>query len=98
MRLPDNMAEMSSLHYDSLYMGMKFLDMGYLPELMSLEAIIAESLPSREIFLLHDLDFFRMSVCQPNSAIGIFSGKDLIAYSILRIPCSSGQPMPDNLK
>lgn len=91
------MAEMSSLPYDSLNREMKFLDMGYLPELMSLEAIIAESLPSREIFLLHDQDFFRMSVCKPNSAIGVFSGEDLIAYSILRIPCCFSQPMPDNL-
>ena len=91
------MAEMSPLHNGSLYMDMKFLDIGCLPELMGLEAIIAESIPSREIFLPHDRDFFRLSVCQPNSAIGIFAGEDLIAYSILRIPFCSGQAMPDNL-
>ena len=38
-----------------------------------------------------------MSVCQPNSTIGIFAEEDLIAYSILRIPWFSGQAMPDNL-
>ncbi len=46
------------------------------------------------IFLLHYQDFFRVSLCTPNSIIGIFSGEDLIAYSILCIPWFSGRAMP----
>ena len=91
------MPEMSRLHDNSFYLEMKFLNIAYMPKLMILETIIAENLPSQEIFLLHDQDFFRMSVSQPNSTIGIFAGDDLIAYSILRIPRSSDQAMPDNL-
>ena len=38
-----------------------------------------------------------MSLCEPNSTIGIYVGDDLIAYSILRIPWFSGRAMSYNL-
>lgn len=79
------------------FLKMRFLDCGSLPDLLSLQAIIAENLTCPEVFLVHDEEFFREVLCQPNSAIGIFAREELVAYSILRIPGCCGQAEPDNL-
>jgi GNAT superfamily N-acetyltransferase len=58
---------------------------------MSLEAIVAECLPSAEIFLRHDEEFFQDILRQRVPAIGIFAGEHLVAYSIIRIPGHSSK-------
>jgi len=76
---------------EGLLIGSKSLELrslgsSSLGDLMSLEAIVAECLPSAEIFLLHDEEFFQDILSQRIPAIGIFAGEDLVAYSIIRIP------------
>jgi hypothetical protein len=65
---------------------MKFLNPGSLPDLMSLQNIIAANLPCPEIFMLHDDMYFREALRRERSVIGVTSEKELIAYSIIRIP------------
>jgi GNAT superfamily N-acetyltransferase len=73
--------EAKSSHFE-----MKFLQASSLPDLMSLQNIIAANLPCQEIFMLHDdmyfLEIFRLE----RSVIGVTTKEGLIAYSIIRIP------------
>ena len=92
-----NSTEMTGLLKNIPAQKMRFLDSSSLPDLLRLQAIIAESLPAPDIFVLHGEDFFRKAVSKSNSAIGVFAQNRLIAYSILRIPVCSGKATPDNL-
>ena len=65
---------------------MKFLQAGSLPDLMSLQNIIAANLPCPEIFMLHDDMYFREIFRLERSVIGVTTEEGLIAYSIIRIP------------
>jgi GNAT superfamily N-acetyltransferase len=73
--------EAKSSHFE-----MKFLQASSLPDLMSLQNIVAANLPCQEIFMLHDdmyfLEIFRLE----RSVIGVTTKEGLIAYSIIRIP------------
>jgi GNAT superfamily N-acetyltransferase len=72
---------------------MKFLNRGSLPDLLSLQNVVAADLPSPEIFMLHDDMYFREALRFERSVIGVTEEKELIAYSIIRIPGRSN----DNL-
>lgn len=96
-RLLPNSPEMTGLLKKIPARKMRFLESSSLPDLLRLQAIIAENLPSPDIFVLHEEDFFREILSNPNSAIGLFAQNRLIAYSILLIPVYSGKAMPDNL-
>jgi len=68
---------------------MKYLHPGSLPDLLSLQNFIAANLPCPEIFMLHDNMYFREALRLGSSVIGVTSEKELIAYSIIRIPGDS---------
>ncbi|MDD4162936.1 MAG: hypothetical protein PHW87_10725 [Methanothrix sp.] len=65
---------------------MKFLDAGFLAELLELQSVIAANLPCPEIFMLHDEVYLRDVFSRDHSAIGVRVGEMLIAFSIIRIP------------
>lgn len=65
---------------------MKFLDYGFLAELLRLQDLVAAFLPCKEIFILHDEEYFRQVLSLARSALGVFAGEQLIAFSILRLP------------
>jgi ribosomal protein S18 acetylase RimI-like enzyme len=64
----------------------KFLHPGFLPDLVSLQNIVAASLPCPEIFMLHDDLYLREILRHERSAIGVIAKEELIAFSIIRIP------------
>lgn len=70
---------------------MKFLDYGYLTELLKLQDLVAENLPCKEIFILHEEEYFRQVLSRECSALGVFAGEQLIAFSIIRIPGLSSE-------
>lgn len=65
---------------------MKFLLAGSLPDLMSLQSVIAANLPCPEIFMLHEEKFFQEIFRLERSVIGVTTEEELIAFSIIRIP------------
>ncbi|MCK9565310.1 MAG: GNAT family N-acetyltransferase [Methanothrix sp.] len=65
---------------------MKFLQAGSLPDLMSLQSVIAANLPCPEIFMLHEEKFFQEIFRLERSVIGVTTEEELIAFSIIRIP------------
>ncbi|MHB8119463.1 MAG: GNAT family N-acetyltransferase [Methanothrix sp.] len=65
---------------------MKFLQAGSLPDLMSLQNVIAANLPCPEIFMLHEEKFFQEILRLERSVIGVTTEEELIAFSIIRIP------------
>ncbi len=65
---------------------MRFLDGRALQEILNLQDMIAQGLPSSEIFRLHDEDYFRSLVGSERSVIGVIVGGYLIAYSLIFIP------------
>jgi GNAT superfamily N-acetyltransferase len=72
---------------------MKFLDQGSLPDLLSLQNVIAANLPCPDVFMLHEDMYFRKVLRLERSVIGVTCEKELISYSIIRIPGRSN----DNL-
>jgi ribosomal protein S18 acetylase RimI-like enzyme len=73
--------------------NMKFLQTGSLPDLMSLQNVIAANLPSQEIFMLHEEKYLQEALRLERSVLGVTAEEGLIAYSIIRIPGHSN----DNL-
>jgi len=65
---------------------MRFLDECALQEILDLQDLIAQGLPSPEIFRLHDEDYFRSLLESERSFIGVIVGEHLIAYSLIFIP------------
>lgn len=65
---------------------MKFLQAGSLPDLLSLQNVIAANLPCPEIFMLHDEKYIQEIFRYERSVIGVTNEEGLIAYSIIRIP------------
>jgi ribosomal protein S18 acetylase RimI-like enzyme len=65
---------------------MKFLDAGFLAELLELQSVIAANLPCPEIFMLHDNVYLQEILSHERSVIGVTKKKRLIAFSIIRIP------------
>jgi GNAT superfamily N-acetyltransferase len=70
---------------------MKFLDIGCLAELLQLQDLVAANLPCKEIFILHDEEYFRQILSIDRSALGVFVGDQLIAFSIIRFPGLSSE-------
>ena len=64
----------------------RFLQTGSLPDLLSLQSVIAANLPCPEIFMLHDDMYFLEALRLERSIIGVTTEEGLIAYSIIRIP------------
>lgn len=69
-----------------LWFEMKFLQIGSLPDLMSLQSLVAANLPCPEIFFLHDEEYLREVFGNERSVIGVTTQDGLIAFSIIRIP------------
>jgi ribosomal protein S18 acetylase RimI-like enzyme len=65
---------------------MVFLDESHLRDLICLQQTIAASLPSPEIFRLHDEAYFRSLFTVDRSVIGIMDDGKLIGYSIIYLP------------
>lgn len=65
---------------------MKFLQAGSLPDLVSLQSVIAANLTCPEIFMLHDEKYLLEILRLDRSVIGVTIEDRLIAYSIIRIP------------
>lgn len=65
---------------------MKFLDIGCLTKILQLQDIVAAHLPCKEVFILHDEEYLRQVLSLDRSALGVFAGEQLIAFSIIRIP------------
>ena len=65
---------------------MKFMRADSVPDLMSLQSVIAANLPCPEIFMLHNEKYLREAFQLERSVIGITTEEGLIAYSIIRIP------------
>jgi hypothetical protein len=59
--------EIGGSKIEDVYPKMRFLDRGSLQDLLSLEAVTAENLPSLEIFLLHDEDFSERQSAYPTT-------------------------------
>jgi hypothetical protein len=72
---------------------MKFLNAGFLEDLLELQSIIAASLPCPEIFMLHDDQYLWQILRHDRSVIGVITEEGLIAFSVIRIP----GPSHDNL-
>lgn len=70
---------------------MKFLDHGWLDELLKLQDLVAAFLPCKEVFILHEEEYFRQVLSLDRSALGVFAGMQLIAFSIIRIPGLSSE-------
>ncbi|MDD4652976.1 MAG: hypothetical protein PHQ34_12190 [Methanothrix sp.] len=70
---------------------MKFLDYGFLAKLLHLQDLVAAFLPCKEIFILHDEEYFRQVLSIDRSGLGVFVGDQLIAFSILRFPGLSSE-------
>lgn len=65
---------------------MRFLDKTALYDIVNLQKLIAQSLPSPEIFRLHDEEYFRSLLESNRSVIGVIANEELIAYSLIYIP------------
>ncbi len=65
---------------------MRFLDKAALHEIVNLQKLVAQSLPSPEIFRLHDVGYFRSLLESERSVIGVIADGGLIAYSLIYIP------------
>ncbi len=63
-----------------------FADESALQEIISLQDIIAGSLPYAEIFITHPIEYFRDLFKIERSVIGVFAKEHLIAYSLIYIP------------
>jgi ribosomal protein S18 acetylase RimI-like enzyme len=70
---------------------MKFLDSGCLAEILQLQDLVADNLPCKEIFILHEEKYFKKVLSLDRSALGVFAGEQLIAFSIIRIPGLSSE-------
>lgn len=71
---------------ESLEFCMGFLKLESISELLDLQRIISESLPSREIFIMHDKEYFQRIFSLKRSVIGIVCNGKLIGYSFILIP------------
>lgn len=66
--------------------GMRFLDESALQDILNLQDLIAQGLPSSEIFRLHGEDYFWSLFGSERSVIGIIVDERLVAYSLIYIP------------
>jgi ribosomal protein S18 acetylase RimI-like enzyme len=76
---------------------MGFLKLESLSRILDLQRIISESLPSREIFILHDEEYFRRIFSLRRSVIGIICEGELIGYSFILIPGLRDDGLCENL-
>ncbi len=64
----------------------RFLDERALQAILELQEQVARSLPSPEIFRLHDEDYFRRLLGSDRFVIGVMVEDNLIAYSLITVP------------
>lgn len=76
---------------------MRFLDKMALYDIVNLQKLIAQSLPSPEIFRLHDEDYFGSLLESKRSVIGVIADKELIAYSLIYIPGEEKENLGRNI-
>lgn len=82
---------------ESLEFCMGFLKLESISELLDLQRIISESLPSREIFIIHDEEYFQRIFSLKRSVIGIVCNGKLIGYSFILIPGLRDDGLCENL-
>jgi ribosomal protein S18 acetylase RimI-like enzyme len=71
---------------ESLRYDMRFLDESALQAVSNLQGLIARSLPSLEIFRLHEENYFKSLLKLDRFVIGIIIDDGLIAYSLISVP------------
>jgi len=71
---------------------MLFLQERHLHQVMTLQELVAQSLPSAEILRLHPREFFGQALRTERSGLGIFTKEGLVSFSLIHIP-----PPEDNL-
>ncbi|MCJ7445556.1 MAG: GNAT family N-acetyltransferase [Methanotrichaceae archaeon] len=67
---------------------MRFLDISFLEEIISLQNTICQNLSNWEIYRPSSADFIRSLSEQEHSIIGVLTYKDLVAYSMIYLPGS----------
>lgn len=82
---------------ESLEFQMGFLEMKSLSKLLELQKIISENLPSQEIFILHDEEYFREIFSMKRSVIGVVCNGELVGYSFILIPGLRDDGLCENL-
>lgn len=70
----------------SVHSEMRFIGDGLLPQIMSLQKVIAAHLPDPEIFRLDAEAYWRKNFQTGESVIGVFAGDELIAYGAVYVP------------
>jgi ribosomal protein S18 acetylase RimI-like enzyme len=69
---------------------MLFLQARHLHQLMDLQELVAQSLPSAEILRLHSTEFFAKALRSERSGLGIFTKEGLVAFGLICIPPPEG--------
>jgi ribosomal protein S18 acetylase RimI-like enzyme len=65
---------------------MLFLQERHLHQVMDLQDLVAQSLPSTEILRLHSREFFAKALMAERSGLGIFTKEGLVAFGLIYIP------------
>jgi ribosomal protein S18 acetylase RimI-like enzyme len=65
---------------------MLFLQARHLHQLMDLQELVAQSLPSAEILRLHSREFFAKALRSERSGLGIFTKEGLVSFSLIYMP------------
>lgn len=84
--MDQSLQESVNYNYD-----MRFLDESALQSIANLQELIAQDLPSPDIFRLHDKDYFKDLLKLDRSIIGVIVDGCLIAYSLINAPGKSGE-------
>lgn len=65
---------------------MRFLEEDSLLDLVRLQSSVIGTLSEIEIFMPHEEDYLHDALCSKLSVLGVWAGKELVAYSIIRYP------------
>jgi ribosomal protein S18 acetylase RimI-like enzyme len=65
---------------------MLFLQERHLHQVMDLQDLVAQSLPSTEILRLHSREFFAKALMAERSGLGIFTKEGLVSFSLINMP------------
>jgi hypothetical protein len=79
--MDQSLQESVNYNYD-----IRFLDESALQSITNLQELIAQDLPSPDIFRLHDKDYFKNLLKLDRYVIGVFVDGCLIAYSPITAP------------
>jgi len=72
--------------FETVSYEMRFLGIGDLPLIMTLQGIVARNLPDHEIFRIDPEEYFRKHFSGPQNVIGVISEGELAAYCVISFP------------